>query len=161
MIFIGIAGIIVAIKEKDRLNNFDPFMPLGWSKILITIGFTFVAFEGYEVIAQAGDETIEPRKNLPKAMLYSVFIVGITYIAVAFANIVSVKPDTVPGEVWEWIGSFGYLGFREAISSLIPFGNVLLTLAVIFASTSALNATVFKATRASYSLKYPKGYCHL
>jgi basic amino acid/polyamine antiporter, APA family len=152
MIFIGVFGIIVAINEPDRLQNFHPFLPMGWPKILITMGFTFVAFEGYELIAQAGDEAIEPRKNLPKAMLYSVLIVGITYVAVAFANVIAVKPGTVDGPVWEWIGSFGQLGFREAISRLIPFGNVLLTLAVIFASTSALNATVFSATRASYAL---------
>ncbi len=152
MVFIGIAGIVVAIQEPERLTNFTPFLPLGWPKILITMGFTFVAFEGYEVIAQAGDEAINPRKNIPKAMLFSVLIVGIIYVAVAFASIVAVKPGTVPGEVWKWIGSFGEMGFFEAISRLIPFGNVLLTLAAIFASTSALNATVFSATRASYAL---------
>ena len=37
-------------------ENFNPFMPHGWSKLLMTMGFTYVAFEGYEVIAQAGDE---------------------------------------------------------------------------------------------------------
>ncbi len=50
MIFIGIAGIVVAIKEPERLNNFTPFLPLGWPKILITMGFTFVAFEGFDLV---------------------------------------------------------------------------------------------------------------
>ena len=35
---------------------------------------------------------------------------------------------------------------------MMPMGNLLLTLAVIFASTSALNATIYSATRASYAL---------
>ena len=34
----------------------------------------------------------------------------------------------------------------------MPYGNFFLTLAVIFASISALNATIFSATRASYAL---------
>ncbi len=127
---------------------------VGWNKLLITMGFTYVAFEGFEVISQAGDETIDPRKNLPRAMLLSVFIVTITYVLVAFATVISVKTGSpgIEGEAWKWIGQFKEKGFGEAVSRLMPFGNFFLTLAVIFASTSALNATIFSATRASYAL---------
>ena len=154
LIAIGLIGIYVIFKDPQRLQNFTPFLPYGWSRLLITMGFTYVAFEGFEVIAQAGDETIEPRKNLPKAMLLSVFIAGITYVAVSFATVVAVKAGStgVEGAPWEWIGSFRERGFGEAVGRLLPMGNFLLTLAVIFASTSALNATIFSATRASYAL---------
>ena len=76
VVTIGVVGVITVIKDPSRLENFTPFMPEGWSKLLITMGFTYVAFEGYEVIAQAGDEAIDPRRNLPKAMIYSVCIVN-------------------------------------------------------------------------------------
>ncbi|MCK4337657.1 MAG: amino acid permease, partial [Candidatus Aminicenantes bacterium] len=81
-------------------------------------------------------------------------IVTFTYVAVAFASIVAVKSGStgVEGPVWEWIGSFRERGFGEAVSRLMPYGNFFLTLAVIFASVSALNATIFSATRASYAL---------
>ncbi len=151
---IGIVGVVITIKDPSRLENFTPFMPAGWSALLITMGFTYVAFEGFEVIAQAGDEAIDPQKNLPKAMIYSVFIVTCLYILVAFATVVSVKANQVDvqGPAWKWIGSFGEKGFGEAVSRLMPFGNFILTLAVIFSSTSALNATIYSATRASYAL---------
>ncbi len=154
MFLIGIIGIIVAIKDPVRFTNFKPFLPYGWSKLLITMGFTYVAFEGYEVIAQTGDEAIDPKSNLPKAMLYSVFLVTISYIGVAFATVVSVKAGApgVVGAPWAWIAQFRERAFGEAISLLMPMGNLLLTLAVIFASTSALNATIYSATRASYAL---------
>ncbi len=154
LILIGLIGVIVAIKDPSRLQNFQPFLPKGWAKLLVTMGFTYVAFEGFEVIAQAGDETIEPRKNLPKAMLYSVFIVTIIYMIVAFATVIAVKAGD-PGinvAPWQWIGGFKERGFGEAISRLLPMGNFLLTLAVIFASTSALNSTIYSATRALYAL---------
>jgi basic amino acid/polyamine antiporter, APA family len=151
---IGVVGILVAIKDPTRLHNFQPFLPLGWSKLLMTMGFTYVAFEGYEVIAQAGDEAINPRVNLPKAMLYSIFVVTATYLLVAFAAIVGVKVGSpgVDGAAWEWIASFHEKGFGMAVQRLMPFGGFLVTLTVIFASTSALNATIFSATRASYAL---------
>ncbi len=157
MVGIGLIGILRAIADPTRFQNFDPFLPHGWGVLLVTVGFTSVAFEGYEVIAQAGDEAIDPRKNLPKAMLYSVFIVTLTYVAVAFAAMVAVKAGSegVSGAPWEWIGSNGAEGFGAAVSRLLPsrgLANLLLTLAVIFASTSALNATIYSATRASYAL---------
>ncbi|MFH1416243.1 MAG: amino acid permease [Elusimicrobiota bacterium] len=154
LIFIGFAGIVIVIKDPSRLNNFSPYMPYGWAKLLVTMGFTYVAFEGFEVIAQTGDEAIDPKSNLPKAMIYCICIVTFTYVAVAFAAIVAVKAGSpgVTGAPWQWIGSFKERGFGEAVSRLMPFGNLLLTLAVIFASVSALNATIFSATRAAYAL---------
>lgn len=154
LIVIGLVGIFVVIRDPSRLNNFQPFMPHGWSKLLITMGFTYVAFEGYEVIAQTGDEAIDPRRNIPKAMLISVFVVTITYLIVSFATLVSIKAGDpgISGAPWEWIAGFRELGFGEAVSHLVPKGKFLVTLAVIFAATSALNATTYSATRALYAL---------
>ncbi len=151
---IGIVGIFVAARDPSRLQNFKPFLPSGWSRLIVTMGFTYVAFEGFEVIAQAGDEAIDPKRNLPKAMLYSVYVVTVTYVIVAFASVVAVKAGSpgVEGAPWEWIGQFREKGFGEAVSRLMPMGDLLLTLAVIFAATSALNATIFSAVRVSYAL---------
>jgi APA family basic amino acid/polyamine antiporter len=154
LVFIGIVGFIKAAIDPSLLQNFTPFMPHGWHKLLVTMGFTYVAFEGFEVIAQTGDEAIDPKRNLPKAMLYSVLIVTLTYVAVSFATIVAVKAGS-PGidkAPWEWIGQYREKGFGHSVARLMPFGHLLLTLAVIFASTSALNATIYSATRASYAL---------
>jgi amino acid transporter/nucleotide-binding universal stress UspA family protein len=155
---IAVLGIIAFIHNPDRSINFEPFLPHGWSKLLVSMGFIFVAFEGYEVIAQAGDETIDPKRNIPKAMLYSVFIVTLTYIAVSVGTIVAVSannPELAGVPVWQWIGSFEDTGFGEAVAMLMPnktIGFLLVSLAVIFSSTSALNATIYSATRAAYAL---------
>ena len=128
------------------------------------MGIIYVAFEGFEVIAQAGDETIEPRKNIPKAILYSVLIVTLTYLLVGFGTIVSIKAgthvDAGPGQaagvinpVWQWIGDQGAMGFSGAVKILLGgWGGLLVTMAVIFSATSALNATIYSATRTSYAL---------
>jgi len=153
---IAVVGLVVAAHEPSRLANFRPFMPHGWWRLLVAMGVIYVAFEGFEVIAQAGDETIDPKRNVPKAMLYAVLIVTITYAAVAFATVVAVKagsPELAGRGPIAYLASFTEIeGFRKAVQHLLPLGGLLVTLAVIFSSTSALNATIYSATRASYAL---------
>ena len=98
LIVIGVVGLVVAIRDPYRLRNFQPFLPFGWSSLFITMGFTYVAFEGFEVIAQAGDEAKEPKKNLPKAMLYSVYIVGLTYVALIAEDVEACERHVWPGD---------------------------------------------------------------
>lgn len=147
---IGIIGVIAAVTDPSRLANFQPFLPNGWGKILVTMGFTYIGFEGYEVIAQAGEEVENPRKNIPKAIFYALLIVVSTYLLVAFAALVGVKAQGI--EPWQWIGQYGATGFAKAIGMLMPFGGILVTLAAIFSSTSALNATTYSSTRVSFAL---------
>ena len=155
---IAVAGLVTAGIHPERIANFKPFMPNGWWKLLGSMGVIYIAFEGFEVIAQAGDETIDAKRNIPKAMLYSVLIVTLTYVAVAFATVVSVgagSPALGGTAPWKWIGMHNEIGaFREAVKGLTSpgLGGLLVTLAVIFSATSALNATIFSATRASYAL---------
>jgi len=156
---IGGVGVWTAFHDPGRLQNFKPFLPNGWLRILATMGFTYVAFEGFEVIAQAGDETINPRRNLPKAMLLSVLIVVVTYVAVTFAAIAAVSRRDIEGlegvvSVSDWFRFYGTVGFAKSVQLLLSsgFGSLLVALAVVFSSTSALNATIYSATRAVYAL---------
>ena len=154
---IGVTGLIVAIVEPQRMANFQPFLGQdgSWWNLLGTMGVIYVAFEGFEVIAQAGDETIDPKRNIPKAMLYSVAIVTVTYVLVALASIVAFKQPGAAMEVFTANEHEPIRGFTESISNLIPIsgaGWLLVTLAIIASSTSALNATIYSATRASFAL---------
>lgn len=147
---IGVFGIVVAFQDPGRLANFGPFLPNGWGKVLATMGFTYIGFEGYEVIAQAGEEVKDPRRNIPKAIFYALLSVVTIYLLVAFSAIVAVKSVSLPA--WQWIGQYGSTGFAQAIQRLLPGGGLLVALAAIFSSTSALNATTYSSTRVSFAL---------
>lgn len=156
---IALVGLIAVHRQPERLANFQPFLPNGWGKILLSMGLIYVAFEGFEVIAQTGDEAIDPRRNLPKAMLYSIMVVVLTYVAVGAATLVSVHgKDLIAANgdklaAWEVLAKDGKTAFATAVSSLLPHGGGLLVLlAVVCSSTSALNATIYSATRVSYAL---------
>jgi APA family basic amino acid/polyamine antiporter len=160
---IGLLGVVVAVENPGRLGNFDPFLPHGWGKVLVVMGFSLVGYEGYEVIANTAEEAVDAKKNVPKGIFYAVIIVITTYLLVAFAAIVGIE---VSGQsIVEWFQGQGATGFADAIGHLFPFGNVLVFLAVIFASTSALNATIYSSTRVAFTLgrdRYlPKIFAHI
>jgi amino acid transporter len=157
---IGLVGVYVAIRNPSRMGNFEPFLPNGWGKVLVVMGFSLVGYEGYEVIANTAEEVVDAKKNVPRGIFFAVIIVITTYLLVAFAAIVGVK--TSGTTVVEWFQAQGATGFAEAIGQLLPIGGLLVTLAAIFASTSALNATIYSSTRISFALGrdgYLPRYC--
>jgi amino acid transporter/nucleotide-binding universal stress UspA family protein len=157
---IGLVGVYVAIRNPSRMGNFEPFLPNGWGKVLVVMGFSLVGYEGYEVIANTAEEVVDAKKNVPKGIFFAVMIVITTYLLVSFAAIVGVKASGMT--VVDWFKGQGATGFADAIGQLLPIGGLLVTLAAIFASTSALNATIYSSTRISFALGrdgYLPRYC--
>jgi Ca2+/Na+ antiporter len=133
-------------------DNFQDFFPNGTMGLVLAMGLTFIAFEGYEIIAQAGDEIKKPKKNIPKAILISLGIVISIYVVFAFVFIGGLNPMQLGQPAWEFIGEHGELGIIEAAEYYLPFG-ALIVLAGGFVSTlAALNATTFAASRVSFAM---------
>jgi len=156
---LGIIGalVIAALAAMTFANpnwptNFQDFFPNGTSGLILAMGITFIAFEGYEIIAQAGDEIKKPKKNIPKAILISLGIVISVYVLFAFVFIGGLDPLQIGQPAWAFIGSYGELGIIEVAEYYLPFG-ALIVLAGGFVSTlAALNATTFAASRVSFAM---------
>ena len=70
------------------------------------MGLTFIAFEGYEIIAQSGEEIIRPARNVPRGIFYSVAIAVAIYVAVGIVAIGATTPP--PG-----MATYQYLGVKH------------------------------------------------
>ena len=81
----GVAAMLQTDNWTDRFT--DNFFPNGSGGVLIAMGLTFIAFEGYEIIAQSGEEVMDPQRNIPRAIFIAIGIVVVIYIAVAFVSI--------------------------------------------------------------------------
>src|SRR5690606_16497880 len=57
----------------------------------------FVAFTGYARIATLGEEVIEPRRTIPRAIIVTLAVTALLYIAVAAVAIGSVGADRLAG----------------------------------------------------------------
>jgi amino acid transporter len=66
---VAILLVLVAFGAKAILNRpgwttaFTPFLPPGITGVFTAMGLTAIAFEGYEVVTQSGEEAVDPRRR--------------------------------------------------------------------------------------------------
>jgi len=116
------------------------------------MGLTFIAFEGYEIIAQGGGEIKNPKKNIPRAILISLGIVVSIYVVFSFVFIAGLNSETIGQPTWEFIGSYGELGIIESAKYFLPFGALIVLGGGLVSTLAALNATTFAASRVSFAM---------
>jgi len=61
-------------------------MPYGWIELISGASLIFFAFEGFEQIATLSEETHNPTRNIPKAILIAIGITAVLYVAVAITS---------------------------------------------------------------------------
>ncbi len=165
--FFVAAGLLAILREPGLMSNFSNlnvpdlapelkgFAPMGMAGILTAMGMTFIAFEGYEIIAQAGEEVRRPRQNVPKAIFLALAIVIPTYIAVAFVALGAVRPPIEAGTTttWAWLsGTHEEVALAKAAESFMGNFAVLLLVGALMSTVSALIAATYSATRVSFAL---------
>ena len=84
-VFVGFGAWITLQRPDWQLVFTEDFLPRGYGGVFVAMGLTFIAFEGYEIIAQCSEEVHRPERNVPKAIFISLAIVVPIYLAVAFA----------------------------------------------------------------------------
>ena len=55
-------------------DAYSPFIPFGFMSIATSMAFSFMIFEGYEVVAQTGEEAKDPERTVPRAMFLCIAI---------------------------------------------------------------------------------------
>ncbi len=127
------------------LKSFDSIFPDDFTRIFMVMGFTFIAFEGYEIIVQCGEEVKDPKRNIPRAIFISVLVAAVLYLLVAFACLVNFSP--------EWIGEQGENAVIATAERVIPYlGAPLVIFGGVLSAMAALNATVFSSSRVSFAM---------
>jgi len=103
----------------------------------------FLAYEGFELIANASGDVKNPKKNLPRAFYTAVlFVIGlyilISFVTVgnlAFSDIVAAKDYALAESARPFLGSGGF---------------ILIAMAALLSTSSAINATLYGTARVSY-----------
>ena len=131
------------------------FMPNGLSGVLTAMGLTFIAFEGYEIIAQSGEEVIDPKRNIPRAIFGAIIVVVIIYVLVAFTAIgaTRVPPEYGDIPVWEYLSIEKETAIVRAAEQIIGhLGGLLILVSALASTMSALNATTYSSARVSFAM---------
>lgn len=149
-VFVGF-GIWATLHRPDWQETFTvDFMPNGFGHVFIAMGLTFIAFEGYEIIAQCSEEVREPEKNVPKAIFLSLAIVVPIYLLVAFVALGAVAPAGEPS--WQYLGRLKETALVDVAKTFFKGGGILLLIGGLFSTVSALNATIYSSSRVSFAM---------
>jgi len=103
----------------------------------------FVAYEGFELISNTANDVKNPKKTLPRAYYTSVGFVILLYIAIAIVTVGNLLPTQIEG-------AQDYALAAAAKPSLGHIGFVLVAVAALLATMSAINATLYGSARISY-----------
>lgn len=114
-----------------NIDNLTPFFPMGISGVISGASVLFLAYTGFDVTASAAEETINPQKTLPRALILSIIACAIIYCIVSF-----VLTGMVPYKDLNQGDALAYallqVGHHLA-SSILSIGAILGILAIIFA----------------------------
>jgi APA family basic amino acid/polyamine antiporter len=79
----AVATVILVGMFFIRPQNWSPFAPFGLSGISKGAAYIFFAYIGFDAVSTAAEEAIDPGRDLPRGILWSLFVCTALYIAVA------------------------------------------------------------------------------
>jgi amino acid transporter len=130
----------IGLIDTDRLKPVEWAPPLQLASGGMII---FLAYEGFELIANAAEDVREYRKTLPRAYYSAVIFVIILYVLIAVVTIGTLPVDKI-------VASKDYALAEAAKPSMGHAGFSLIAVAAMLSTASAINATLYGAARLSY-----------
>jgi amino acid transporter len=113
-------------------SNWSPFAPNGVSGVLKGVAAVFFAYIGFDALSTTAEECVEPRRDLPRAMLLSLLICTVLYCVLALVLTGIVKYDQLgvgdplafvfgpsPGLGIAWISGIVAVGAVVAIATVL------------------------------------------
>jgi len=147
-LFILLAFVGIGVYGLFGNANISQLRPSNWEAPLqlLTGGMViFVAYEGFELIANAVPDMENPKKTVPRAFFISVIFVVLLYIIIAAITVGSLDFDTI-AKAKDYV-------LAEASKPLIgQVGFTIMTIAALISTFSAINATIYGGSRVSYEL---------
>lgn len=109
----------------------DPFYTDGATGLFSTVAFVYISYAGVTKVAAIAGEIKNPSKNLPRAMILSLFIMTMIYVFIAFTLAGNIPMESLSTDIKpifslaQLLGgtSFGYLVAGVGVITLISMAN--------------------------------------
>jgi len=147
-VFIKVSLLLLIIVSGLFFVDTERLSPAHWEApmAIVTAGMIiFVAYEGFELIANAAEDIVEPGKNLPRALYASVLFVIFLYVMISIVT-VGVVPASKLMEAKDYALAIA------AEPALGHVGFTLVAVAALLSTFSAINATIYGNARLGYNL---------
>ncbi|MDP5084593.1 MAG: amino acid permease [Yoonia sp.] len=90
----------IAISEQNGVppaDLFPPFEQAPWTGIISATVLAFYAFVGFEDMVNVAEEVKEPRRTMPRAIIYTLVLATLLYVATCIAVLMAVPIDLLAG----------------------------------------------------------------
>ncbi|MGH4117420.1 APC family permease [Clostridium sp.] len=127
-------------------TNPQNIQPSTWSQPFQLIAggmIIFVSYEGFELMANAVGKMRNPEKTIPKAYFTAVGFVLVLYVLISVVTLGNLSIKQIAG-------AQDFALAAAAKPFLGSFGYVLITVAALLSTASAINATLYGASRVSF-----------
>ena len=133
----GLSGIDYA---RVDVASWSPPLQLAAGGMII-----FLAYEGFELMANTAQDVRDPGRTLPRA-----FFIGVGFVMVLYVTVALVTVGNLP--VAQVVDAKDYALAEAARPFLGQFGFTLIAVAAMLSTASAINATLYGAARLSYCI---------
>jgi APA family basic amino acid/polyamine antiporter len=130
VIKIGILLFFLALGVKYvRPENWQPFAPNGFNGVWTGASLIFFAYIGFDAVSTAAEESKNPKRDMPFAILMSLLVTSLLYIAVT-AVLTGMLPWNQLGTAEPLVTAFTERGLNIG-AGIIAFGAVIATTSVL------------------------------
>lgn len=137
VILIGLIGLGFVNVETDMVF---PIITHGVGNTIQAAALVFVAYEGFQLLTYDYDDIKDHKKNLPRAVVYSISAVIVIYVLIAFVLTGSLGPQVIAEHKETALAMLA----KPVLGQL---GIVIVLVAAVFSTASAILATVFAISR--------------
>ncbi|KAK4537364.1 hypothetical protein CDCA_CDCA12G3389 [Cyanidium caldarium] len=106
-----------------RPHNWLPFAPFGLSGVYAGAASVFFAYVGFDEVATVAEESLNPSRNVPLAMIISLVVVTTVY-ALACVIVTGMVPFTAISMSAPFAAAFRAVG-SELLAKLVSLGTVI------------------------------------
>ncbi len=155
IVFLALAiTLIISAGSNNTLSVFSPSTgnAHGWGSVFAGMVYTVLAFIGFEASLPLAEETKDPKRTIPRAVILSCVLIGLFYLLCYYAAMVYFGPNAAADSK---NGFFAFNGGDpwDGIASKVwgPLG-VLVLLAIINSAFANSNAGANAASRVGFAL---------
>jgi APA family basic amino acid/polyamine antiporter len=139
----SLTGVVVAVWTGGQA---DPARLLRWDTsaygVLQSAGLLFFAFAGYARIATLGEEVVEPRQTIPRAIPLALGITLLVYAAVAASALAALPVDALASSTAP-LATAVDAGRLAWLSPAIRIGAAIASLGVLLSLVAGVSRTIF------------------
>jgi amino acid transporter len=144
VVFLGYGGLD-ALGVFGTSRTPEEFFPFGPVPMFTTAALVFTSYLGFAQVATVAGDIKRPARNLPLAMVGSVVVVGVLYVATIFVATSAFGSDP--------LSRFGETAIVEVARAFGGgAGAIAILLAGLLATISSANASILSTSRAVFAI---------